>query len=144
MDTTLVVEEPTFAQRVAGRFVDSLLLLPVVLVVRAAVTTDRRAVAAVTIMIGLGYEVGATARYGRTLGKRLVGTRIMRLATGTTPGPQVVTLRYLALSVGTIATMAAPRSPIGPILWLIVIIPILRPPEHRGLHDRLSGTVVSA
>jgi uncharacterized RDD family membrane protein YckC len=73
------------ATRVAADAVDSFVLMPGFYLVIAAAATGHGEWAAVGgagfVTLTVGYETLATARWGQTLGKRLVGIRVVRFDT---------------------------------------------------------------
>lgn len=80
------------------------------------------------------YEVGLVARWGRTIGKQVVGIEIIRLDDYERPG--------LGSSL---------RRVLLPALFLVGFFPLYPLPyvlaalsgDHRGPHDRLAGTMVT-
>ncbi len=81
-------------------------------------------------------EVPMVALNGGTLGKIMAGSKVIRVSDGGKPGWSRSFIRWLVL-YGLIAV---------PILgWSILLLNIARlrrDPEHRGIHDRLAGTMV--
>jgi uncharacterized RDD family membrane protein YckC len=82
---------PTFGQRFVGLLLDRVLFsVPVSaisLYVALGVFDHARWQARIVIgVVTIAYYVGSTAWYGQTLGKRIVGTRVVRLADGRRPG----------------------------------------------------------
>jgi uncharacterized RDD family membrane protein YckC len=73
----------------------------------------------------LGHVVVLEGASGQTLGKRLVGIRVVRQETG---GP---------IGYGTAAHRAAPRA-----LFCFVSFLAITDPHLRALHDRSAGTIV--
>lgn len=135
--------EPTFGQRLVGAVVDGLVLLPAGLLLFKL--GDGVAVTVVGLAIAAAYHVVLTARDGRTIGKRVVGTRAVDLTSGATPSLRQAGLRWLTLSAGTMVTAIVPTlSWVNQGYSLMVLIGILVPPLHRGVHDRIASTVVTA
>ena len=109
------------------------LLLPYVAAVIAA-----NAVAA-------AYYVLLTTRDGRTLGKRWVGTRVADMATGRPPSPGRAVVRWAVLDLAPAVFFFVPGLEwVGMLLSTVVVLPVLAGPLHRGVHDRLAGTLVTA
>jgi uncharacterized RDD family membrane protein YckC len=74
-------------------------------------------------------------RHGQTVGKKIVGIRIVR-ADGSRCGlRRVVFLRILPFSVAGFIPLA------GPVVGLVDVVMIFGD-DHRTLHDRLADTVV--
>lgn len=128
--------EPTFGQRLLGAVVDGALVAAVAFVVRAPV---------VVLALTAIYSITCTTLTGRTLGKRLLGTRVVHRTTGGRPSPANATIRWLLPAAGSlIAAFVVPDlDPLAPGWAFVVLLPILQPPLHRGLHDRAAGTVVT-
>jgi uncharacterized RDD family membrane protein YckC len=139
--------EPTFGQRLLARLIDLVVLVP--LGVLASAVADGRASALVGIVLTGLYEVGFVARQGRTLGKVMLGTQIVDRSSGALPGLRQAALRWLAVAAGSLLALVITESSLNVLegvwsLWaLVVLLPILRPPLHRGVHDIVAGTVVT-
>lgn len=128
--------EPTFGQRLLGAVVDGALVAAVGFVVRTPL---------VVLALAAIYSIACTTLTGRTLGKRLLGTRVVDRTTGEPPSPARATIRWLVPAAGSLvaALVAADLDPLGAAWAFVVLLPILQPPLHRGLHDRAAGTVVT-
>lgn len=92
-------------------------------------------------------ETALTAEFGVTPGKYLVGLRVR--AEEVSPGWSRSIIRTFVL-VSPFLPMVF-RGPVGDIafivgsLWLaVVMVSIAVDPQHRGIHDRIAGTVVVA
>jgi uncharacterized RDD family membrane protein YckC len=131
---------PTFGQRLGGRLVDGLLLLPLWLVLAIAVHGD--ALWIVSAIVVAGYEIVSVATTGKTIGKYIVGTRVVSASHNRDIRVWQATVRYLVLSA-PVAILAVAHMTFAAEGWTaIVILPILRPPMHRGLHDLAARTIV--
>jgi uncharacterized RDD family membrane protein YckC len=82
------------------------------------------------------YEVLPVALRGATLGKAMLGLRVVRLDTWGRPGLVNATLRALVL----FGPLAIPT--VGLLVLAAVILPALIWPTRRGLHDVIAGTAV--
>lgn len=135
--------EPSFGQRLLAMVVDVLLLLvfafllvqvPIGLGVQRSIMTVAAA----------AYIVLSTVLTGRTVGKRVVGLRIVDVATGRLPDLRAAVLRWavpaLPLFVGWVSPTVASY-----VSWFsfAVFVPILKGPQHRGIHDLVAGTIVT-
>ena len=135
--------EPTFGQRVLAALVDVavfvavsfvLLRLPVPLTAQRTLWT----------VLNAAYVILATVLTGRTLGKRLLGLRIVDVATGTIPDARASVVRWaviaLPLLIGWISPTVASYTG-----WFSIVayVPILKGPQHRGVHDVVAGTIVT-
>jgi len=135
--------EPTFGQRVLARVVDGLVVAPAAVVVAVALHGWARPLVGIGLVAG--YEVVMVARDGRTVGKVVLGTRVVDAATGRRPSWLQSTRRWSVVVVATLLALAFPElDPIAAFVLVGVLAPALAPPLHRGLHDRLARTVVTA
>ena len=77
----------------------------------------------VGLAAAIAHEVVCTAVWGRTLGKRLQGIKVVRVEDGTVPGLSRALRRF------------------G---WEMIVIPlgVLFREDRRGYHDRRAGTAV--
>ena len=87
------------------------------------------------LLLGALYEITLVATLGQTVGKRLLGIKIVHLADGDVPGWGSATIRYLLpTAVGAL--------PIVQFLALVVYLRALWDPMRQGFHDRAAGTIV--
>jgi uncharacterized RDD family membrane protein YckC len=130
---------PTFGQRLGGRVLDGLVYL-VPWIVLAQVLSGVALVVVGYSLIAV-YEVLGVLVYGRTLGKQMVGTRVVNI--DPTPiEPWQAFARFAVYGLPAWA-LTAVGVPLGADIWvLIVVLPILRPPLHRGIHDFAARTIV--
>jgi uncharacterized RDD family membrane protein YckC len=130
---------PTFGQRLGGRLLDGLLLVPVFAL--SAILFSGTAFDLVVVALAAVYDIGGVATWGRTLEKRIVGTRVVSISSESLRPWQAV-VRFAVYAV-PIFVCSAVGSRIGTEAWaLIVLLPVLRPPLHRGLHDLAARTIV--
>lgn len=135
--------EPTFGQRLVARLIDAVVALP--LFAGAAALADGRVRVAIGLVAVALYEVFLVARGGQTLGKMAMSTRVVDRATGSPPGAGQAAARWLVLVAGSLVALALPSfEPVAVGYALIVVLPVLRPPLHRGLHDLAAGTIVTS
>ena len=85
------------------------------------------------------YEVAPTARWGQTLGKRIVGIKVVNASTGAAPG--------LSKSLGRWAVLTLPIAvPYvrygGVIFFLLCVLTMGHEPCYRGWHDKAARTLV--
>jgi len=92
------------------------------------------------------YLIATTAIWGRTLGKWIVGTRVIDDDTGRNPSWLRSIVRYVVPSLGSLLALAvSPRwvAALLSTLWAtIVYAPLLWSPRVQGIHDRAARTVV--
>ena len=135
--------EPTFGQRLLARFVDAAVLLPVTLAIGAVAAGRARGAAG--LAVAATYEIVLVSRRGQTVGKIMMGTRIVDRTSGSVPDPGHVVLRWLMLIAGTLFALVIPTLASADIVYtLVVLLPILRPPHHLGVHDLAATTVVTS
>jgi uncharacterized RDD family membrane protein YckC len=136
--------EPTFGQRLTAAAVDGMVLLLLTIAVTRfpmGATTQR---ATTWVLSGL-YLIGAVSLTGRTVGKRALGLRVAAVDTGALPGLGAATVRWLVVTLPAVVPWFVPAlRGIAPVVTLLIYLPVLQPPLHRGLHDRAAGTVVVA
>ena len=90
---------------------------------------------ALALVIGLVYEIGLIAVRGATLGKQILGVKVVREADGQVPGWGPSVLRWLIPVVGSFACG------IGQIL--VYLSPFFDSTGHnQGWHDKVAKTVV--
>lgn len=135
--------EPTFSQRLLGRLVDGLVQLPVM--VPLALVTEGRVRVALVLAVSATYEIGLVATRGRTLGKQLLGTRVVDATYGDAPTTRQAALRWLVMFSGGFAGLVQPSwANLVEVTFFVSAAPILMPPLHLGLHDRAASTIVTA
>ena len=132
---------PTFGQRLGGRLLDSIYYVPIT-VVAAHLVSNMTSQRLVLLAAGASYEIGALLLAGgQTIGKRIMGTRVVTVGREPLLWSQAV-VRYLVYAGPAFALLAAGLG-VGPSIWTaIVVVPVLRPPLHRGLHDYAARTIV--
>jgi uncharacterized RDD family membrane protein YckC len=82
------------------------------------------------------YEIVPVALRGATLGKAMLGLRVVRLDTWGPARLVNATLRAVVLY----APLAVPV--FGLLVLVVVVIPVLVWPTRRGLHDLVANTAV--
>ncbi len=117
-----------------------------VLVSAATIAADPRDVWLVVVGMAL-YTVLATAVFGQTIGKLVVGIKVVAEHTLAPPGYARALLRWGVTSWGEIVGLALGDVPIGveAVIFTILVLtyaPILWDRRGRGWHDRIAGTVV--
>jgi uncharacterized RDD family membrane protein YckC len=134
--------EPSFGQRLGGALVDMAVLAGPALL--AAALLSPGPATAVGLVLSAAYFIAMHTRDGRTVGKRLVGTRLVDQETGAVPAVGPVATRWLAVAAGSILSLLVPGGEGLAVLYtLVVLVPVLSRPLHQGLHDRVAATVVT-
>jgi uncharacterized RDD family membrane protein YckC len=135
--------EPTFGQRLIAALADGLLLVLVTVVV-GQLPIPEPAFRATMLSLNAMYVIGGVALTGRTLGKLALGLRVVDVRTGRLPGLGSAVVRWAVPTLPVLVPLFVPAlRAIAPFVTLAIYLPILRPPLHRGLHDRAAGTVVT-
>ncbi|HET8643160.1 MAG TPA: RDD family protein [Pseudonocardiaceae bacterium] len=89
-----------------------------------------------TWLIWLGYEVGMIAARGATIGKQLIGVKVVRAADGQVPGGSPAFLRWLIPFIGSFFCIGG---------LLVYVSPFFDNTGRRqGWHDKVAKTVVIA
>jgi uncharacterized RDD family membrane protein YckC len=105
---------------------------------------------AATFVAGV-YFAGSWLRFGRTIGQRLIGARVVRVDGEGHLGPGPAAARWLLLGtpLGLIATIVGPSaaSSVIPVALLatwsaVLYVSTARSRTRRGFHDRMTGSIV--
>ena len=103
------------------------------------------------IFVGIAYEMLPTAKSGRTLGRMVAGTLVVRAADGAVPGHSASLRRWglpslFCLAVFFVNLIDVPGSDIFSLLLAsiaaIVYMSLTWDPRRQGLHDKVAGTIV--
>ena len=130
----------SFNRRLLGALIDWLI------VTGASLAADPRDLW--LIIVGLGaYTILATAFFGRTIGKMVVGTRVVRGVDFEVPGLGKAALRWVLVSWGELLALVMTTVPDAADVAVFVVLavtysPILWDRRGRGWHDRLADTIV--
>lgn len=133
-------------RRLAGHTVDQLLIQ--VLLVGVLLGSwgggDAWALFLLFTLLVNGYEIVGVAVWGRTIGKLVAGTRVVRLGTLEPPGWWRSIARWSAPFVGTVILWIEVDRRLWwlRLLWTVVVFGPILGAERRGLHDRVAGTEV--
>jgi uncharacterized RDD family membrane protein YckC len=130
---------PTFGQRLGGRLLDTVLMLPLLFLFTALFSGAVYRVGWF-LLVGM-YDIGGVAIWGQTIGKRLLGTKVVNI-TDEPLRPWQAVIRFATYGVPTLVFTAVGLRFIASTWSLIVFAPVLRPPLHRGLHDVAARTIV--
>jgi uncharacterized RDD family membrane protein YckC len=133
-------------QRALARFIDVFVVFSVAGLLSGAVVgwdddaggvVDFLLVMTVFLLLAALYEAGLTARTGQTLGKFLMGIRVVDYEDADKPTPRSSLLRFV---VPWVFLYIPPM--LGPLVWIIVYLSAVPNPRRQGWHDRAAGTVV--
>jgi uncharacterized RDD family membrane protein YckC len=124
---------------VADLFVFGAIVTSPLVILRGAVRLEGAAVAAfvavVFVLHGV-YVVAPTARWGRTLGKLIVGVRVVMQNDGRLPGWRESLQRWFLPAIAWFIPYVGWAVSIGLRATLVL------DPLRRGVHDRMAGTIV--
>jgi len=135
--------EPSFGQRLVARLVDAVIVISVVTVL--GVVAEGRARAAGGLVLAALYEIILVSRRGQTVGKMALGIRIVDRSTGSRPSVGQAVTRWLAVAAGSLVALVVPAvGTIAAVYTVVVLVPVLGPPLHLGLHDRAARTIVTS
>jgi uncharacterized RDD family membrane protein YckC len=130
------------ARRLAGFLIDYVVITAAAVIAIAIFGVRSAGVTVSVVLVNTVYEVGATAVWGRTIGKLVVHTEVVRRDGISPPGFRVALTRYFVVA------LALPLRYLGGfggwlgVCWTIAVyVPILGH-QRRGLHDRAAGTDV--
>jgi uncharacterized RDD family membrane protein YckC len=139
-----VVAEP--AQRLVARIVDTLVVgIPVVTIVSPFFGQQTVRVVAAPIAFAVTfffYEAIQLALWGRTVGKRFAGIKVV---SAIDEGPPNVLQALVRAAVYAFPPGLRPvpiLNVMAGIFWLVDIGLLLERPHRQALHDRLAGTLV--
>jgi uncharacterized RDD family membrane protein YckC len=103
----------------------------------------REVVALAALLAFCAYHALSTTKTGSTLGKRAWKLSVVDVATGRPPTLVAAGGRLLFwVALGVVLSLATPRWVGSALLWALLLYPLVFDPNHRGLHDRLAGTMV--
>lgn len=136
-------------QRIVARFLDSLLVAITTAIITFVVTFGssgylaNAVTAVVSTVLYLGYFTFMESRDGQTLGKQLLGIRVVD-AEGDVPSLDKAFMRNAWMGVGILGIIPFIGSLIGGLLSLglvvLILVTISQDSEHRrGWHDKLAG-----
>jgi uncharacterized RDD family membrane protein YckC len=94
--------------------------------------------------LALGYYWVQHAAWGATIGKRVVGVRVVRADDQTRVGVMAAGVRAVAFLAGpaVLWLLASPLNVAGGVLWVADSGLALLDPRAQCLHDKLAGTLV--
>jgi len=127
--------------RLGGTVIDGVIIAIINLVFRTALGTESTVVTWLVPIIGAVYFIGFWAWRGQTLGKMVIGARIVR-RDGSPIGLARAILRYAGYFVYFLFMRIGGVVYVPYIILLAAFIIIAFSREKRGLHDLLAGTVV--
>lgn len=131
--------------RIAAQLTDVAILYGTTILVRALVddnvawSSASATSALIMFVLTIGYEIGMVASAGATVGKRLLGLRIVDAHGHYPPGPAAATRRWLPKLVLLVPYVGIP---LAMAVVLASMIYIFSDPGRRSVFDRTGGTYV--
>ncbi len=127
-------------RRLLGWLVDWLIL---VTLVRLAAKVDSVFTNSFTIVAVFAlYQVMATAFWGRTIGKLVVRTRVVRLDGVSPPGLRVAAIRWAVPAAALLFVFLGLVGFFLSWVWTFVVYGFVLAASRQGLHDRAARTIV--
>ncbi len=132
-------------QRIVGRLIDAVLLGGVLLLIRALIDdgiseTPSRTSLLVGLVVAVVYEIGMVAGIGATVGKLVVGTKVVSSDGASPPPPGVASLRWLPNAISVVPVLGVL---VGMAIVLASLIWIFTDPRRRTIYDRAATTHVA-
>lgn len=137
----------TIGQRIGARLLDGLIIgLPLMIVVFSAsdISEDRNTISTplwaqvLPAAVFALYEIVLIHTRGQTLGKRIVGVKVVRVTDGSPPDWTASVVRYLLPVVPVLIPVPFVNVALSLVIYLAAVVHPLR----RGWHDRAAGTIV--
>lgn len=136
-------------RRIGAFLVDQALLFAVVIALTVASGVDTGdvtdaeanavlAVSLIGVALSITYHTVAIARFGRTIGKRLLGLRVVAMPDGRQVAWSYAALRALVPSAAVLLPVVGNLAGLAVYLWAVF------DKRRQGLHDKLAGTLVTA
>jgi uncharacterized RDD family membrane protein YckC len=136
----------SIGQRIGARLLDGLIIgLPLTVLVFAAsdISEDRETISTplwvqlVAAAVSALYEVVLIRRWGQTIGKRVLGIKVVRSTDGALPDWTASVVRYVLPVVPVLIPVPGVF-----LLSLVIYLVAIVHPLRQGWHDRAAGTVV--
>jgi uncharacterized RDD family membrane protein YckC len=124
----------TLGERVAARVLDAAAVLFLTLLLMPSLgdlprdLVGLRLILTAAFLVSATYEVACVGTWGQTLGKRMLGTKVVVFPNGGAVGYRKAAVRFLMLVVIPVTVLGLGRA--------------ARDAGRRGLHDAVAGTVV--
>ena len=108
-----------------------------------AYVADTAFLVALFFAIDAAYTIGLTARFGQTVGKRIVDTEVVSIEGVTPPGLRVAVIRYAVVIAGfPLVWFLGDVGDWLSLAWMVAVYVPIFGRQRRGLHDRIAGTDV--
>jgi uncharacterized RDD family membrane protein YckC len=137
----------TIGSRIGARLLDGLIIglpLTVLMFVVSDVSEDRKTIDTplwaplLATLVAALYEVILIRKWGQTVGKRVLGIKVVRVTDGSLPDWTASVVRYLL----PVVPLLIPVPVLNVALSLVVYLVAVTHPLRRGWHDRAAGTLV--
>ena len=133
------------SRRLVGALIDGCVVSSLTLLLGFGLAQGSSTQRLLAMAVTATYAVVPVARWGRTVGKLLVRTRVVREATLGIPSWPAATVRWAVPTLPAVVATLPPFA-VGSILVLVsavvVYAGVLWDDLGRGLHDRAAGTIV--
>ena len=129
-------------RRIVGALIDGAIVgIPRMFVY--AYVADTAFLVALFFAIDAAYTIGLTARFGQTVGKRIVDTEVVSIEGVTPPGLRVAVIRYAVVIAGfPLVWFLGDVGDWLSLAWMVAVYVPIFGRQRRGLHDRIAGTDV--
>jgi uncharacterized RDD family membrane protein YckC len=136
----------SIGQRIGARLLDGLIIgLPLTVLVFAAsdISEDRETISTplwvqlVAAAVSALYEVVLIRSWGQTIGKRVLGIKVVRSTDGALPDWTASVVRYVLPVVPVLIPVPGVF-----LLSLVIYLVAIVHPLRQGWHDRAAGTIV--
>ena len=158
---------PTLFERLVGRALDAVFTLALFVIFFGLLalagsdpidanyqigSSDFEVMVPIFFVIGMLYEVIPTSRRGRTIGKVIVRTTVVRSDDGSLPGLGASFIRWATAALPTTAfavcaTGLVPSGRVVAFAWglfsVAVCMSVIGGDNRRGWHDKAAGTLVA-
>ena len=129
-------------RRLAGFLIDYVVITAAAVIAIAIFGVRSAGVTVSVLLVNTVYVVGATTIWGRTVGKLVVHTEVMRRDGIAPPGFRVALIRYLVVALALPLRYFGGFSGWLGVCWTIAVYSPILGRDRRGLHDRAAGTDV--
>ena len=136
----------SIGQRIGARLLDGLIIglpLTVLVFVASDVSENRETISTplwvqlVAAAVSAFYEIVLIRTRGQTIGKRVLGIKVVRVTDGALPDWTAAVVRYVLPVVPSLIPVPGVVL-LTPVIFLVAIVHPLR----QGWHDRAAGTIV--
>ncbi len=140
--------------RLAAWIIDVIIVIAIIVILAVAgvggnaLDPDAEATVAeslVSAAVGFGYFFLLTMAFGATLGKMLLGLRVVDASGNKAGAGSIFTRELIARALGSLVAAVLGSNignAVGFVIFLVIAIMILFNAKRQGLHDKAAGTYV--